>query len=89
MENAVKPAQVGLDTEALRHPPDRNRPDRGTDGIFPRRGPLGHGSDRKAEALARIAMPVTMGHAFRASHVGEGRVFLEAIEIQSKPDVAG
>lgn len=34
----------------------------------------------KSEALALIAMPVTMGHRFRASHVGEGRVFVEAVE---------
>jgi hypothetical protein len=34
----------------------------------------------KCEALALIAMPVTMGHVFRAPHVGNGRVFVEAIE---------
>lgn len=34
----------------------------------------------KAEALTLIAMPVTMGHVFRAASVAEGRVFLEAID---------
>jgi len=34
----------------------------------------------KPEALALIAMPATMGHVFRASHVGKGRVFVEAFE---------
>ena len=33
----------------------------------------------KSEALALIAMPVTMGHRFRASAVGAGRVFVEAV----------
>ena len=34
----------------------------------------------KCEALTLIGMPLTMGHRFRASHVGEGRVFVEAAE---------
>lgn len=35
----------------------------------------------KSEALALIAMPVTMGHVFRAAlvGVGEGRVFVEGV----------
>ena len=34
----------------------------------------------KSEALALIAIPVTMGHVFRAASVAEGRMFLEAID---------
>ncbi len=34
----------------------------------------------KVEALTLIAMPVTMGHVFRSSQIGAGRVFVEAAE---------
>lgn len=33
----------------------------------------------KPEALALIALPTSMGHRFRASAVGAGRVFVEAV----------
>ncbi|MEN9678166.1 MAG: hypothetical protein RIS76_4062 [Verrucomicrobiota bacterium] len=42
----------------------------------------------KPEALALIGMPVTMGHVFRASHVGEGRVFVEAVESERRRNTA-
>ena len=35
----------------------------------------------KSEALALIAMPVTMGHVFRESVVNGGRVFVEPAEV--------
>jgi hypothetical protein len=30
--------------------------------------------------LANCSLVLTMGHGFRASHAGEGRVFVEAVE---------
>lgn len=38
----------------------------------------------KPEALALIAMPVTMGHIFLASQVRDGRVFVEAVDIDRR-----
>lgn len=38
----------------------------------------------KSEALALIAMPVTMGHVFRASVANGGRVFVEAAEVYGR-----
>lgn len=42
--------------------------------------PLATVPSAKSEALALIAMPVTIGHVFRASQAGVRRVFLEAID---------
>lgn len=41
--------------------------------------PLAMVAIAKPEALTLIGMPVTMAHAFPASHVGAGRVFGEAV----------
>ena len=40
----------------------------------PDRDPLALVPIAKSEALALIAMPVTMGHVFRASAAGEGGI---------------
>lgn len=65
-EESVRLIQIAQTVELMAFSPDGD--------------PLALAPIAKAEALALIAMPVTMGHIFRASRVRDGRVFVEAVE---------